>query len=90
MFDLHFVKGGVAKFGKEDSPQVNTISATASSLPLEAKRAGLFDKVIAAWNSQKPEIPLVQTGLTYASAKYVCEMDTSPYQLVLPSSLKKC
>jgi hypothetical protein len=38
VFDLHFVKGGVAKFGKEDSPRVNTISATASSLPLEATR----------------------------------------------------
>lgn len=33
VFDLHFVKGGVAKFGKEDSPGINTISATAQLAP---------------------------------------------------------
>jgi hypothetical protein len=49
-----------------------------------------MDKAIAIFNTAMPEIPLVQTGLTYAFAKYVCGMGTSAYQLVLPASLTKC
>jgi peptide/nickel transport system substrate-binding protein len=90
VFDLYFVAGGVANFGKENIPQVNKIAKAASALPLGTQRAAKFDQAIAAWNSQMPEIPLVQTGLTYAFAKYVCGMGTSAYQLVLPATLKKC
>jgi hypothetical protein len=49
-----------------------------------------MDKAIAIFNDTMPEVPLVQTAVTYAFAKYVCGTGTSAYQLVLPASLKPC
>jgi peptide/nickel transport system substrate-binding protein len=90
VFSLNYVSTGVANFGQIHNPQIDSIVSAASALPIGSQRAAGMDKAIAIFNTAMPEIPLVQTGLTYAFAKYVCGMGTSAYQLVLPASLTKC
>ena len=90
VFALYYDSTGVANFGQIHNPQMDSIVTAATAMPLGSQRAAQMDKAIAVFNDTMPEIPLVQTGLTYAFAKYVCGMGTSPYQLVLPASLRKC
>jgi len=90
VFSLNYVSTGVANFGQINIAAINSAVATASPLAIGSARTAAMDKAIAAFNSAMPEIPLVQTSVTYAFAKYVCGQGTSAYQLVLPASLKPC
>jgi peptide/nickel transport system substrate-binding protein len=90
VFSLNYVSTGVANFGQINVPQINSLVAAASALPIGSARTAKMDQAIAVFNQQMPEIPLVQTSVTYAFAKYVCGQGTSAYQLVLPQTLKPC
>jgi peptide/nickel transport system substrate-binding protein len=90
VFSLNYVSTGVANFGQIKNPQIDSIVAAASAMPIGTARATEMDKAIAVFNDTMPEVPLVQTAVTYAFAKYVCGTGTSAYQLVLPASLKPC
>jgi peptide/nickel transport system substrate-binding protein len=90
VFSLNYVSTGVANFGQIHIPQMDSLVAAASALPVGSARAAEMNKAIAVFNDQMPEIPLVQTSVTYAFAKYVCGQGTSAYQLVLPATLKPC
>lgn len=90
VFNLNFVSTGVANFGQIKNAQIDADTTAANALPIGSGRAAEMNKAIAIFNDQMPEIPLVQTSVTYAFAKYVCGMGTSAYQLVLPATLKPC